>query len=166
MKYVVRNASPNDLQNIMKIYASARQLMKKADNPNQWGDDYPPNNLIENDISKMHFFVCENKQGDILGVFTYFFGEEDPTYIQIDAGEWLNHSPYGVIHRIASSGKEKGVAQFCINWCYEQSQNLRIDTHRDNKAMHYILEKLEFTKCGIIYIENGDERIAYQKSRI
>jgi RimJ/RimL family protein N-acetyltransferase len=41
--------------------------------------------------------------------------------------------------------------------------NLKIDTHRDNIPMQKVLKRNGFSECGIIYIENGDERIAFQK---
>ena len=57
---------------------------------------------------------------------------------------------------------ERGVAATCISWCLEKCGNIRIDTHRDNKVMQNILQKLGFTCCGVIYLENGAERLAYQ----
>ena len=40
---------------------------------------------------------------------------------------------------------------------------LRIDTHRGNVVMRKMLEKNDFCYCGIIYLENGDERVAYER---
>jgi hypothetical protein len=45
----------------------------------------------------------------------------------------------------------------------EDSGNIRIDTHRDNVPMLSLLDKSGFERCGIIYLKNGDERIAFQK---
>ena len=42
-------------------------------------------------------------------------------------------------------------------------RELRADTHADNKIMQHLLEKNGFTKCGIIHVEDGTPRIAYQK---
>ena len=42
-------------------------------------------------------------------------------------------------------------------------KNLRIDTHEDNIPMRSFLLKHGFVECGIIYLENGEERIAYHK---
>ena len=41
--------------------------------------------------------------------------------------------------------------------------NLKIDTHRDNRIMQHLLDKNGFTYCGIIYLDDGTERLAYQK---
>ena len=50
--------------------------------------------------------------------------------------------------------------------CFERWPNLRVDTHRDNKVMQHILTKYGFQRCGIIYVKNGTERIAYQMTRV
>lgn len=71
--------------------------------------------------------------------------------------------PYGVIHRLASTEQSKGVASACLQWCYRQIPNLRADTHRDNHILQHILKKHGFQYCGIIYLLNGDERLAFQK---
>lgn len=88
----------------------------------------------------------------------------DPTYQVIEDGAWLNDTlPYGTIHRLASSGKSKGVASAVIEWCLEHCQSLRADTHADNQIMQHLLEKNGFTRCGIIHVADGTPRIAYQK---
>ena len=43
--------------------------------------------------------------------------------------------------------------------------HLRIDTHGDNTVMQRLMEKLGFTHCGTIYVEEDDyPRLAYEKS--
>ena len=65
---------------------------------------------------------------------------------------------------MASSGEVKGVGKFCIDWAFEQSKHLRIDTHTDNKVMQNLLKNLGFEKCGIIYVEQDNfPRFAYEK---
>jgi hypothetical protein len=98
-----------------------------------------------------------------VGTFCFIRGE-DPTYAKIYNGEWLNDRPYATVHRIASSGKEKGVAKACFEWCFTQCPNIRVDTHRDNHVMQHILQSMGFTFCGIIFVANGTERLAYQKT--
>ena len=89
----------------------------------------------------------------------------DETYNKIYDGQWLNEKPYGYIHRIAGDGKTKGVGSFCINWAFEKCGNMKIDTHADNKPMQNLLLKLGFKKCGIIYIADGSQRVAFQKEK-
>ena len=45
-----RGAGRGDLAQILKIYAHAREAMKASGNPTQWGDNYPPQELLEEDI--------------------------------------------------------------------------------------------------------------------
>lgn len=160
----IRLAELTDVPPILQIYETARQLMRTSGNPTQWGDSYPSVEIVTNDIEHEQSYVCIDDDGDIVGVFCYFVGIE-PTYNNIYEGKWLNDDPYGVIHRIASSGKHKGIASFCINWCLSNHNNIRIDTHRNNHAMHHLLSKMGFTSCGIIYLENGSERVGYGKER-
>jgi len=55
-----------------------------------------------------------------------------------------------------------GVVKMAVDYCKKTISNLRIDTHEDNKTMQHVLSKLGFSRCGIIYIEDGSPRIAYQ----
>ena len=72
-------------------------------------------------------------------------------------------APYGTIHRIAAGGAGKGIFRECLAYCLARIPNIRIDTHRDNAAMRHLLERHGFRECGIIYVEDGSPRIAYQK---
>lgn len=160
----IRLAQPQDFETIMTIYAHARQEMIKAGNPKQWAaNNWPPADLIQSDIRRDKSYVCETEE--IVAVFYYDYGQDiDPTYRQIEDGNWLDDSPYGVVHRLASNGKNKGAGQFCIQWALQQSQHLRIDTHPDNLPMQRLFQKLDFHQCGIIYVqEDKDPRLAYEK---
>lgn len=158
----IRQTECHDLKDVMAIYASARKFMQEHGNPNQWINGYPSEEYILQEINDKHSFVCEDGEGAIVGTFCFIIGE-DPTYAHIENGEWLNDAPYGTIHRIASNGKEKGISERCIQWCYAQHNNIRVDTHRENLIMQHVLKKNGFKECGIIYVSNGTPRIAYQK---
>lgn len=157
----VRNAKLEDLESIQRIYEYARELMRESGNKKQWTNGYPQKELLEEDIRNANCYVVEDKK-DIVAVFMLFKGDE-PTYQDIYNGSWINDAPYGTIHRLATTGKVKGIASFCIDWCINQCGNIRIDTHQDNKIMQHILEKKEFKKCGTIYVNDGTPRLAYQK---
>ena len=103
-----------------------------------------------------------NKEDDKIRAVFYFAVEEDPTYGYIE-GKWLNDAPYGVIHRIAVGESGKGTAAECFQFAFKQCDNLRIDTHEKNIPMQRCLAKYGFQRCGMIYLEDGDPRIAYQK---
>jgi len=156
----IRKTTPPDLEAVMEIYAYARAYMQENGNPNQWHNNHPPQELIENDIKAGLSYVCEDDT-KIAAVF-YFNVEHEPTYEKIN-GKWLNNEPYGVVHRIARGSDAKGAGAFCLEWCAAQHPNIRIDTHRDNAAMLKLLENLGYVYCGVIWLENGDERLAFQK---
>ena len=159
---VVRKATVQELNEIMEIYAIARRFMRNTGNATQWKNIYPPKELLEKEIELGNLYlVCEEE--DILAVFAFIPGV-DPTYNEIE-GAWLNDKPYAAIHRVASSGKKKGMLHECVNYALKYSDNIKIDTHSDNKVMQHQLEKEGFVRCGIIKLENGDPRIAYQKGR-
>ena len=160
----IRKSTMEDIPAIMGIYQEAREYMKETGNPDQWGDRHPPQELIEKDIHEGKSYVCldGNKNDEIVAVF-YFNVEEEQDYGKID-GSWLNDKPYGVIHRIARGKYGKGRGAFCIEWCFSQYPNIRIDTHKDNKIMLELLKKLGYEYCGIIWLTTtGDERMAFQK---
>ena len=164
----IRRSTLRDLDRIMAIYADARRFMAEHGNPNQWGPtNWPPEALIRQDIAEGNSYVCENDAGHVAGTFFYTCGEDiEPTYREITDGAWLDGSPYGVVHRIAADGSEKGVGAFCIGWAYRQCGHLRIDTHGDNRVMQNLLGKLGFIHCGTIYVEEDDDpRLAYEKPR-
>ena len=157
---VIRPALPDEFEEIRSIFVHARQFMQTAGNPDQWRDSYPPDDLIQADITSGACHICE-MDGRIQAVFSRFL-EDDSTYRFIE-GAWLDDAPYCAVHRVASRGERKGVASLCLQWCLEQFKNVRIDTHRDNLPMQKVLAKNGFCCCGIIYLENGDPRLAFQR---
>ena len=160
MDYRIETAKEFDLPRILEIYAYARSFMARTGNPTQWGTSHPPRNQLEKDIENGRLYVVKEASA-IRGVF-YFCIEEDPTYAVIQDGAWHDSRPYGVIHRIASDGSG-GILKAAVDFAKEQVSYLRIDTHEKNIPMQRCLAKNGFTRCGIIYLENGDPRIAYQK---
>ena len=159
----IRTAKVEDMDIIMDVFDAARKFMRETGNDKQWVDGYPSKELILENIQNDCFYVCMTEAQEIVGVFYFKIGE-DLTYNKIFEGEWLNEKPYGVVHRIASNGRRKGIATFCLHWCFEKCNNIRIDTHHDNIVMQNILNENGYKRCGIIYLLNGAERIAYQKS--
>lgn len=158
----IRKSTADDLPVILQLYDHARLFMAEHGNPSQWGTTDPAPDLIQEDIRTNRSYVC-TENGNIIATF-YFDIAPDPTYAVIKNGKWLSDAPYGVVHRITSDGSVKGAASFCLDWAFAQCKNLRIDTHRDNLVMQNLLKKNQFQYCGIITVENGSERLAYQKT--
>ncbi len=163
----IRKSEPADMGRIMEIYAGARKFMAEHGNPNQWGPtNWPPEALIREDMADGNSYVCLNDMDRIIGTFFYVQGDDiEPTYREIEDGAWIEPGPYGVVHRIAADGSEKGIGVFCINWAYGQCGHLRMDTHGDNKVMQNLLKKLGFIHCGTIHVvEDNDPRLAFEKT--
>lgn len=157
---MIRLARHEDMEQILEIYSAAREYMVRSGNPTQWAGGYPARELLEEDIRRGQLYVDQGEEG-IHGVFVFFIGE-DPCYRVIQGGAWLKDGPYGVIHRVAGDGKARGVFQRCMEFCKGRWGNLRIDTHGDNHTMQHLIQKHGFQKCGIVYMEDGTPRIAYQ----
>ena len=158
----VRKTIKEDLPKIAEIYAQAKNFMKENGNPTQWKGDYPNEFDAEQDIEKGIGYVCVDGE-DVVGVFAFIEGV-DPTYVHIYDGAWLDDKPYAAVHRIATLAQGKGVAKVCFDYCFQKCQNLKIDTHEDNLPMQKALIKNGFQYCGVIYLPNGEKRIAYQKN--
>jgi predicted GNAT family N-acyltransferase len=75
---------------------------------------------------------------------------------------WLDHSPYGTIHRVAGDGSG-GIFTAVLQFAMEQNPHMRIDTHAYNIVMQHVLEKHGFQRTGIIYLEDGYPRIAFER---
>lgn len=157
----IRKARASDLERLMEVYTAAREMMRASGNPNQWGTEKPPRSSVEEDIRRGDSYVLLSEDGEIRGVFAFLKGE-DPTYGFIE-GRWLNEEPYGTVHRLASDGSRRGIFEACLRFCEEEVDNVRVDTHEDNRIMQHLLSKYGYTKCGIIYLANGDPRWAYHK---
>ncbi len=157
----IRRATEADKGQIAAIYAKAVSYMQANGNPTQWQGGYPSTEVIDEDMNLDRLYVLEDSSSNIVAQFCYFVGD-DPTYSYID-GAWLDDAPYGVVHRLASSGEVKGAGKICLDWCFEQHPNMRIDTHADNKTMLHIIRSSGFVECGEIIVKNGTRRIAFQR---
>lgn len=153
---MIRLANINDLDKIMEIRNEASALLKYH-GINQWQDGYPNKNTFLNDINNKTLFVSVDEEVNGICSLSYLI---DPSYNKIYGGKWLtNNSKYLVIHRLAVSKKmvNKGVAteliKFAINYANTNNlKSIRVDTHRDNKRMIYLLNKLGFKECGKIFL--------------
>ncbi len=155
----IRKAVLEDIDTIMQIYRKAQDFMIESGNPDQWGHSYPQEKMIRKDIEAGICHLIIDDEG-VQGVFVLCTGEES-TYRVIENGSWLNDEPYITIHRIAGAGKAHGIFSCAADYCKQISDNVRIDTHRNNLIMQRQIERNGFVKCGTIYVEDGSPRIAY-----
>lgn len=96
----IRHAKLEDIDEMLRIYCLAKEYMDKSGNPTQWKPGHPNRAVLEADIAKGSSYVCE-ENGQLHAAFALILGT-DPTYQVIEEGKWLEDSPYGTIHRLAS----------------------------------------------------------------
>ncbi len=162
-----RRSKKEDIEEIMAIINMAKNYLKE-EGIDQWQKGYPNSDVIEKDIDDGYSYVLTDG-GDLVGT-TYLSFDGEELYNTIDEGQWLNHGDYGVIHRIAVDRelKRKGLASRIVkeveDICMEKNiKSIKIDTHRKNIVMQNFLRKNGFEYCGIIYLVDGDERLAFEK---
>ena len=160
-KRIIRETRlPDDAERIMKVFSAAKGIMRASGNMSQWGEGYPSLEIVKADVERLGSFVIED-DGVVVAYFA-FLPSPDPTYFNIYEGQWTNDTmSYHVIHRIASVPEAHGVFRSIMDYCFTQERYIRIDTHRDNHIMRHNIVKYGFSYCGIIYLANGDERLAY-----
>ena len=158
---IIRKTKIADMADCDAIYAAAREYMRDAGNPDQWSGAYPNTVEILSDIAGGCGYVVE-EEGEVVAVF-YFAPGPDPTYATIYDGEWKSDEPYAVIHRVAVKHHGRGIIDFIFKECFEAARHLRIDTHKDNLPMQKVLKRNGFEYCGIIHLESGAERLAFEK---
>ena len=171
---VIRAASAEDVPAIMAVLEEAKGIMRASGNTDQWKDGYPSREVVLGDIEKGYGYVVVeggeagdspaaggSAPGAIVAYFA-FLPSPEPTYSYIEGGSWLDDWPYHVIHRIGSTASSHGIFKAIMDWCRGEDANLRIDTHRDNRIMQHCILSYGFRYCGVIYLANGDPRLAYQ----
>lgn len=162
-----RRSTKSDLKEIIEIIKEAQNYFK-ANNIDQWQDGYPNEESIMNDIESGESYILLKDNKIIATAYLSFNGESD--YDIIHEGKWLGDENYAVIHRVAVSNNMKGqgmageLFKQIENLCLENKVNhIRIDTHRHNRSMQRFLMKSGFEYCGIIYLKDNSERIAFEK---
>lgn len=159
-------STTSDIPQIMDIIGQAQEYLKMNEIP-QWQNGYPNQDTIQQDIDQESSYVLVEGSEILATLALSFDGETsyDTTY----EGQWRSKGEYGVIHRIAvdSNYKGRGIASAMIEFvkdiCIARGvHNVRVDTHRQNHSMQRLLEKNEFQYCGIIYLADGAERIAFE----
>lgn len=168
-KLTLRSTRESDLPAVMQIIAAAQTDFCER-GIDQWQNGYPNEQVIRGDMARGESYVAMRGEQVVATVMITF--EPDPNYVTIYDGAWLVTEPrlYVTIHRIAVAIAERG--QGIAEWIVEQTErmcrqrgadNLRIDTHRDNRAMQRVAEKCAMTHCGTILLSDGAERLAYEK---
>ncbi len=167
----IRQATKKDLISLMLIFEEARGTIA-ALGINQWQDGYPNETVIAEDIAIGRSYCVENADGKVCASFA-LIDDGEPTYDVITHGEWRTgdrKTGYLAIHRvaIAVASRGQGIAPAVMSFAQDYANrhgltSLRIDTHEGNVVMRRMLEKNGFSLCGVIFLQNGDPRVAYER---
>ncbi len=165
---VKSNSENSDTKNILACVRRIKREYFEANGIDQWGEGYPSRDQFMSDIEKKALYVMY--MGEVLIGFGAFLAEPDPCYAEIE-GAWKTEGDnYLVVHRFGinpdwhSMGMGTALMGLADKICeVKKLGSVRVDTHEKNIAMHKLLEKCGFERCGIIHLENGDPRVAYEK---
>lgn len=165
MELTFRLSTQQDVARMMELVQQAQTFFKQ-NGIDQWQNGYPNPQQLAADIEVGASYVAL-QDGVVVGTAALYFGIEKD-YLKIHEGQWNTGEPYAAIHRVAVDNqcKGQGVAPALYHFLEEVCrtngiQFVRGDTHRDNIAMQKFMEKMGFSRCGIIYLSDGAERIAY-----
>ncbi len=148
---MIRQATVNDIKDILKIVEEAREQFKEY-KFRQWGNGYPSEETFLNDINE-NILVVYTINDEVCGVMA-IDKKINPDYINID-GSWLSDNKYYTIHRIAVKKAKRRhnigleLINYAANLAKEDKVNLRIDTHPRNLPMLGLIERAGFSYCGI-----------------
>lgn len=165
-----RKAETSDVPVLLGIYEEGRRSIRTF-GIDQWQNGYPAESDVKEDITRNRLWLICKDDGQIGGVFA-FIDDGEPAYDCIHNGAWLTGDTrtYAAVHRVAISltARGTGAAGRMMEKAAEMAAEMgrisvRIDTHEGNRAMRGMLEKNGFIYCGVIYLENGDPRVAYEK---
>ena len=163
----LRPSVKEDIPSILRIVKQAQDYLK-SQGIDQWQNGYPNEQSFLNDIGHQESYVLTDND-QIVGTTAISFRPEK-SYEIIYEGQWLSNGPCAVIHRICvdNSYKGKGTANYMIQAAEEQCRergvsSIKVDTHRQNNSMQRLLAKNGFVRCGVIFTDEGSERIAFEK---
>lgn len=164
----LRLRKADDLELVFQIMMDAKEYFKIT-GINQWGNDYPSRELLQSDIDSGcgYFMIVDD---EVIGYFMMSFDGEN-TYREIFDGTWTMDDAYAVIHRFAILQKYHGQGlakeffslielEVLEHYYYHY---IRIDTYQNNQVMRHLLETMGYQYAGVIYLENGESRLAYDK---
>ena len=163
-------ATASHAEAMLELFSEARATIA-ALGIDQWQNGYPSREVVEEDIALSRAYAVMD-DGARCGTFV-LIEDGEPTYDKIFEGHWPtgdDSQDYVAMHRVAISVRMrgKGISSAIIDYAVARARELgrasvRIDTHKGNVVMRRMLEKHGFTYCGVIYLESGDARVAYEK---
>lgn len=161
---VVRRAVEGDLPRMTEVFEAARRYMAANGNPTQWGSSSPDIKLVVNDISRGDSYVIEDEKGRIIATFALMtMPDHHYTFITDGPGWIYTTRPYMALHRVATDGSARGIMPLIFAWASSCCDHLRIDTHADNATMLRCIDRAGFSFRGIVTMDDGTPRRAFQR---
>ncbi|MBQ0139925.1 MAG: GNAT family N-acetyltransferase [Kurthia sp.] len=165
MKLLV--AKTEHMADILSIIEDGRQTLRELGIA-QWQQKYPSIVDIEVDIQAGNsYLLLHNEQ--IIGTVALLTTEEI-AYKDIHGGQWHATLPYLTIHRlaIAKHALGNGIGTVFLKKIEEMAQQkgrtyIRLDTHKKNERMKYIVEKNGYQFAGKVSYGNDFSCCAYDK---
>ena len=174
LRFEPRRAEITDMDALLDILEQAKAYLRES-GVDQWQEGYPNREALAADIEagRGWLFECVDN-GEIAGYECVAMTPE-VCYREID-GAWLTEGEnYAVIHRAMAAARYRGTRLAAEMFCFAAELaagmgrlSVRVDTHRDNKAMNRLCEKQGFTYCGVVDLGLVDPasaslRNAYEK---
>ena len=174
LRFEPRRAESADMDALLDILEQAKAYLRES-GVDQWQEGYPNREALAADIEtgRGWLFECVDN-GEIAGYECVAMTPE-VCYREID-GAWLTEGEnYAVIHRAMAAARYRGtrLAAEMFSFAAELAAGMgrlsvRVDTHRDNKAMNRLCEKQGFAYCGVVDLGLVDPasdslRNAYEK---
>ncbi len=166
----IRKSTAGDTDALLSLFEEARGTIALL-GIDQWQNGYPSRPVVEEDLSLGRSYVI-TLGGEVCATFV-LMDHGEPLYDKIENGHWQTGDEsrdYVAIHRVAVAVRTrgKGLSTALLDYAAHHARalgrsSLRIDTHEGNVVMRRMLEKHGFVLCGIIHLENGDPRVAYEK---
>ena len=160
-----------DMEQVALIFRQARNYLKK-NRVDQWQTGYPDESSALFDMEQGEAYVMTH--GSQVAAYFCLKSRHEDCYDDITDGRWRTDGPYCVIHRsvVEASYRGTGMADRMMAAAEELTlskgiHDLRVDTHRHNKAMKELLKRRGFQYRGnvLVAVEEGHDprRQAFEK---
>lgn len=160
----LRQATNADRDIIKSILIQGRQAQRSF-GFYQWGDDYPSEQVVENDVVVGNGYILD-VDGAAAGYVA--IADKDTEYERLD-NIWHLHGLYAVFHRIAIADAYRGKG--FSNRLFDLAERkvaksgikiIRVDTGIENIPMQHILSHRGYYNCGLHDFSWGP-RLAFEK---
>lgn len=165
----IQIANENHIKDIIFIFKQASEYIASYGSDQWQGKSCPNEDNVQKDIQEKSGYVVLDEQSNVIAYMSLSFSG-DENYNIIKNGRWESDYDYGVIHRIAVSDtvRNKGISKLMFDFAEKECiknniRSIRLDTHNLNEPVKSIMKERKYKKCGIIFLKDKQERIAYEK---